>query len=253
MKSGLPDEVVHEVRNQLAVLRANLEAFADGKIVPDQAHLRSLLQTIGELDRLVGDLRTTGPTAGAPIRAERIDVCELLSREYQAMEAVAAEEDVRLSIHRCAHVNEACSHFFGDPTRVGQIVKNVLLNALRYTPAGGSVQVDCSRAADQVQITITDSGPGIGRDESRQVFDPGFRGAASAARRGSGYGLAVVKDLVERQGGSVTFEQAAPSGARFTVRLPGTAPHDGPPSDACAHCSHAFTPPSYERNPSGLE
>jgi len=224
MKHDSFDEIMHEIRNQLTVIRANLEAFADGKLAPDQAHIQALLQTTAELEALLGDLRAAEPAADAPIRPTRINVCELLSREYRAMEAVAAEKNVQLSVHRCPHANAACTQFFGDPTRVGQIVKNVLLNAVRYTPSGGSVSVDCSRAADQLQIAIADSGPGIERGESRHVFEPGFRGAAAAGSPGSGHGLAVVKDLVERQGGSVRFEGAMPNGALFTVKLPGAAP-----------------------------
>ncbi len=177
-----------------------------------------------------------------PVRAGHINVCELLNREYSAMDAVARARGVSVSIHRCEVPAAECMHFFGDPGRIGQIIKNVMLNAIRYTPKGGSVTIDCERHADQLEVRIADTGPASPKKTPDASSSPAFRGSASQATDGSGYGLAVVKQLVEAQGGSVVGgQQRLAGGAMFTVRLPGVAP---PMLRACARVAGWHEPPS---------
>ena len=215
--------VMHEIRNQLAVARATLEAFIDGKIAPTAERLHSLAQTLTQLQALLDDLRAAKPEAALPPKPRRINVCVLLSAEFRSIEALAAGKRISLSITQCAHRAKACEEFFGDPVRIGQIVKNVLLNAVRYTPVGGAIAVDCSRAADELQVTISDTGPGISADDAGRIFETGYRGkgAAAADKHGEGYGLAVVRRLVEEQGGVVTLASDLGHGAAFTIKLPG--------------------------------
>jgi signal transduction histidine kinase len=229
-------ELIHEMRNELAVARANLEGLVDGKLVPTRERLLGILQALSQLEALVEDVRACEPDVTMPVRPAQINVCELLDHEYGAMEAVARARGVAVSVQRCAVPTAECLHFYGDAARIGQIVKNVLLNAIRYTPKGGVVKVDCSRRADHLEVRISDSGPGISEREREQVFQPGFRGAAAAGTPGSGYGLAVVKELVEAQGGTITASAASPHGASFSVRLPGTVPGD---DSLCASCRSA--------------
>lgn len=222
-------ELIHEMRNQLSVAQANLEAFIDGKLSPTAERLESVVQTLRHLEQLIKDLHTLHPGAAGEERAlatalAEINVCDLLQHEYASIEGVATEKGVKLSIFRCAHPNAACQHFYGDPTRIGEIVSNVLLNAVRYTPPGGTIFVDCARRADELQVTIADEGPGITAGEAKRIFEPGYRGAA-ATREGSGLGLAIVKELVEAQGGSIRLDPDTPRGARFVVRLPGRLPY----------------------------
>ena len=117
---------------------------------------------------------------------------------------------------------EPCTQFYGDPVRIGQIAKNILLNALRYTPPGGTITIDCLHPGDELQIRIADSGPGVKADEASAIFQSGYRGSAALGKEGSGHGLAIVKQLVEEQGGSVNLSSENASGATFTVKLPGT-------------------------------
>jgi two-component system, OmpR family, sensor histidine kinase BaeS len=231
-------ELIHEMRNELAVARANLEGLVDGKLAPTRERLLGIIQALSQLDGLIEDVRELGLEAAMPVKAGHVNVCELLNREYSAMEAVARARDVSVSINRCSVPAAECLHFFADPRRIGQIVKNVMLNAIRYTPKGGSVRIDCERQADQLEVRISDSGPGLTREDSSHVFESGFRGAASQQTEGTGHGLAVVKQLVEAQGGTVTASSASPGGATFTVRLPGVAPAA---ADMCASCRLAHT------------
>ena len=222
-------ELIHEIRNQLAVARANLEAFADGKLEPSRERLESLLQTISHLERLTSDLTqpdgaarsTTAPATAKPqIQRSHINVCGLLFREFNAMDALAKQKKIALSVTRCAAASPSCLHFYGDPDRIGQIVHNVLLNAVKYTPEGGKIHIDCSRRADQIDVMVEDTGTGINARDLEHVFELGFRGNAGRGASGSGYGLAISKELVEAHGGSIEVAHSSPSGTRFIVTLP---------------------------------
>jgi signal transduction histidine kinase len=235
-RDGSLPEVIHELRNQLSVATANVEAFIDGKLPPTTQRLENVLQTLRQMEKLIKDLRVSPPAADAapaPTTAAltEINVCMLLEREFASMEAVALEKKISLSVFRCPHPNAACQHFYGDPGRIGQIVKNVLLNAVRYTPSGGTISVDCRRRADELQVTIADNGPGVNSADAGHIFEAGFRGTAGD-EAGSGLGLAVVKELVEIHGGSIRLEPESKRGASFILRLPGRLPDRGSPASS---------------------
>jgi signal transduction histidine kinase len=229
-------ELVHEMRNALAIARANLEGLVDGKLAPTPERLLGIIQALSQLQALVDDVGSRETAVGMALKPSVINVCELLDREYRAMEPVARARDVAVSINQCSVPAQECLHFYGDAARIGQIMKNVLINAIRYTPRGGSISVDCTRRADQLEVRIADTGPGIDAADRDRIFDAGFRGAATANTSGSGYGLAVVKQLVEEQGGGIETSAATPHGAVFTVRLPGKVPAG---ADVCAGCKIA--------------
>jgi signal transduction histidine kinase len=211
------------MRNELAVARANLEGLIDGKLQPTHDRLLGIIQALNQLDALIDDLRRTKAEVAMRARPMLVNVCELLTREYAAIDAVANVKNVKLSIHRCAVPSPKCMQFYADPDRIGQIAKNVLLNAIRYTPKGGTVTVDCSHNGDRLQVRISDSGPGLSEEDREKVFRLGYRGTASAGTSGSGYGLAVVKKLVEEQGGTLSIADVSEHGAAFTVSLPGSS------------------------------
>jgi two-component system, OmpR family, sensor histidine kinase BaeS len=215
------EALIHEMRNELAVAKANVEGLLDGKLAPTRERLLGIIQALTQLDALIDDLRLATPGAAMPSRASLINVCELLNHEYNAIDAIAKMKNIKVSIHRCSVSSAQCKQFLGDPARIGQITKNVLLNAIRYTPKGGSVEVDCSRHGGQLQVRISDTGPGVSKEEAEAVFTPGYRGTASGGTQGSGYGLAVVKQLVEEQGGTIAVSSDGVHGATFTVCLPG--------------------------------
>jgi two-component system sensor histidine kinase BaeS len=218
------DALIHEMRNELAVAKANLEGFVDGKFEPTRERLLGILQALNQLDALIEDVRRARPAAAMSAAPRLINVCELLTREYSAVDAVAGVKNIKLSIHRCGIRSAKCMQFYADPARIGQIAKNVLLNAIRYTPKGGTVSIDCSHSGDQLQVRISDTGPGVREEEREAVFQAGYRGAAGVHTPGSGYGLAVTKQLVEEQGGSIRVDSVDEHGAAFTVRLPGEVP-----------------------------
>jgi two-component system sensor histidine kinase BaeS len=215
--------VLHEIRNHLAVAIANVEAFRDGVLEPSPKRLAAVLQALGEVEVLLREL-SPGKALSRPALATRsrsINVCDVISNEVLAFEAAAAEHQINFCVEQCSMHAPACLNFAGDPVRVAEIVNNVVSNAIRYTPRGGRIDVDCRPAGNALTLTVTDGGPGVRNDELVKIFEAGFRGAASAETDGSGEGLALVKRFVQEHGGTIEVENVANRGARFTVRLPG--------------------------------
>jgi signal transduction histidine kinase len=109
-----------------------------------------------------------------------------------------------------------------------QLVSNLVGNALKFTPAGGEVRIQLAEAADEVVITVSDTGPGIPADELPRIFERFYRGTnvGEARASGSGLGLAISRSIVEMHGGSIDVASVEGQGATFVVRLPraGTQP-----------------------------
>lgn len=216
--------VVHEIRNHLAVAMANVEAFRDGVLEPSPKRLAAVLQALGEVEILLREL-SPGAMAQQPTlatHARPINVCDVVTNEVLAFEAAATEHRIAFRVQHCTAHDPACLNFAGDPVRVAEIVNNVVSNAIRYTPPGGQIDVDCRRSGGALTLTVTDGGPGVQDDELAKIFESGFRGAASTRTQGSGEGLALVKQFVEQHGGTIEVDNVAGRGARFTVSLPGT-------------------------------
>ncbi len=209
------------MRNHLAIAIANIEAFNDGHLEPTPARLGAVLQALREVGRLFGDLRGDEPSEMRSNFRE-IDVCNLIANEATAMEATARERGVGLAVHRCPEVHPACHAFLGDPGRIAQIVNNIMANAIRYSPRGGQVVVDCRRDAEELVFSVSDDGPGIAPSEVPYIFESGFRGSAARGTRGSGIGLALVKSLVEEHAGSIDIVSPPGSGTTFIVKMPGS-------------------------------
>jgi signal transduction histidine kinase len=219
-------KVVHEIRNHLAVAIANVEAFRDGVLEPSPQRLAAVLQALGEVETLLREL-TPGQMSSEPALAthrRRINVCDVIANEVLGFEAIATEHQIAFRVQQCTAHDPACVNFAGDPVRVAEIVNNVVSNAIRYTPPGGRIDVDCRPSRGTLTLVVTDGGPGVRSDEVGRIFEAGFRGTASAGTPGSGEGLALVKRFVQEHGGTVVVDNVADRGARFTVRLPGTPP-----------------------------
>ncbi len=214
---------MHEIRNHLAVAVANVEAFRDGVLEPTGPRLAAVLQALHEASVLLHDVPSGTATPHLEVATQTIDVCDVITNEVLGLEASAKERGVAFRVLQCATHEAGCSAFTCDPVRIGEIVNNVVSNAIRYTPRGGSVEVDCRPTAGAITLSVTDDGPGVDREDAARIYEPGFRGSASRDTQGSGLGLALAKRFVEEHGGSIEMQNVDGHGARFTVRLPGTA------------------------------
>jgi two-component system sensor histidine kinase BaeS len=208
-------DVGHELRTPLAVLQGNVEAILDGVHEPDAAHLNAILEETRVLSRLVEDLRTlTLSEAGTlALHPEPTDLAVLVGEVVGSFEAAAAVGGVAVT----GKVDEDVPLLEVDPVRVREVLVNLVANALRHTPAGGTVDVLAGLDGGSVAVVVRDTGVGIEPGLLSQVFD---RFAKAPESRGSGLGLAIASGLVEAHGGTITVTSALGEGSTFRFTLP---------------------------------
>ncbi len=216
LRRALTADVAHELRTPVTILRAQCEAILDGVETPSQQQVASLHEEVLRLGRVIEDLETLASAEAAGIRLDRttVNVTALLEETVGLVAPQFAAGEVEL-VTRLEPAVVA-----GDPLRLEQIVRNLLSNALKFTPPGGTVEIDLVDRGEQVELTVTDSGIGIPAAELPHVFDRFWRGTNGRSAAGSGVGLAVVAELVRAHHGDVTAASEQGRGAVFTVRLP---------------------------------
>ena len=210
-------DVSHELRTPLAVIQGNVEALLDGVYPPDEAHLRPILDEIGVMERLVDDLRTLSlaESGALPLHREATDVPTLLEDVAAAHRARAAAARVELRVEPAPDLPVIDI----DPVRMRQVVSNLVDNAIKVMPDGGSVTLSAAAGDGALSIEVSDDGPGIPADLLGTVFD---RFSKSAESRGSGLGLAIARAIVTAHGGTIaaTSDPAARRGTTIRVVLP---------------------------------
>jgi signal transduction histidine kinase len=218
----LVHDVAHELRTPLTTLRCQIEAIEDGLVPPDAAVLGSLHQEVALLGRLVDDLQELALATAGRLALDPVTV-ELASEVERAVRAIGAGGAASLAIEIQVPGGLRAS---ADPARLQQILRNLLANARRHTPAGGKVRVT-ARALDdrRVEVAVEDEGPGIPPEHLPHLFDRFYRVDPSRTRTtgGTGLGLAIVKQLVEAHGGRVGADSGPPrpeGGSRFWFTLP---------------------------------
>jgi signal transduction histidine kinase len=210
-------DVSHELRTPLTVVQGNIEAMLDGVHEADEAHLAAILEETRVLGRLVDDLRTVAlsESGSLPLHREPTDLSIVVTDAVAAFRpaADAAGIDLRLEIADEIPLLDV------DPVRVREVVSNLVANALRHTPAGGSIGIDSRVEAGgrDVAVSVRDSGSGIEPELLPHVFD---RFVKSAGSRGSGLGLAIARGLVEAHGGTIDVVSAPGEGSTFRFRIP---------------------------------
>ncbi len=210
-------DLSHEVRTPMTILRGNLEELIDGIEEPTPERLASLHEEVLRLDGLVEQLDTLG-RAGAAVREpdrEPVDLAELTAAALEALTPQLAAK--RLAVRRDLTPIVAR----GDRVKLGQVVANLLSNALKFAPERGSIEVTVAPlASDEVALVVADDGPGMPPEERDRAFNRFWRGSAATGVAGRGIGLAVVDEIVHAHGGTVTIDEGPRGGARFTVTLP---------------------------------
>jgi signal transduction histidine kinase len=208
-------EVSHELRTPLTVIQGNVEAMLDGVYPADREHLERVRAETRQLERLIDDLRTVSlaETGQLPLQREPTDVDALAREAVQAFEADAQSADVSLVMDIPPDLPELDV----DGRRIRQVISNLIANALRHTPAGGSVTVSASATESGVRLQVADTGLGMSQDAVDHAFERFWRAGESA---GAGLGLAIVRDLVTAHGGTVSIESQLGKGTRVSVDLP---------------------------------
>jgi two-component system, OmpR family, sensor kinase len=217
----------HELKNPLTAMRAasaNVSAAGPGE---DQAAgLRSIEEQVLRLSRLTADLRKIADVESGTLERRPVDVTALLeeavdiAREQPAAEALALSLDLPRAPWPLPRIP-------GDWELLSLVVGNLLDNAVKYTPAGGRVEVRAREAAGEVVVEVADTGRGIAAEDLPHIWEELYRSPRARTVPGSGLGLALVRAVVERHGGTVAAESRVGRGTVVRVRLPAGAAGDG--------------------------
>jgi len=209
-------DISHELRTPLAVLQGNLEGMLDGVYSRDDAHLSLILEETKILARLIEDLRTFALAESLGLRLAKTptDLTGIAADAIASFQTQAEAAGVMLRLD--ADPNLPLAEI--DPARILQVLNNLVSNALRYTPAGGTVRVRCT-AGDpgQAVLSVEDTGTGIPAEELPHVFDRFYKSKDS---RGTGLGLAIAKSLVGAHGGEISAQSIPGQGTTIRFTLP---------------------------------
>lgn len=215
LRRAFSADVAHELRTPLMILRSQIEGIQDGVVALDAEALDSLHEEALRMGRLVADLETlaSAEAAGFSLLPTPTRLRPLIEDATKEFAGIAEERDVDLRTSLTDVEAEV------DPTRIRQVVANLLSNALKFTPPGGSVTISLARDGGDALIAVSDTGAGIPPDERARIFDRFYRGQTARAG-GSGIGLTVARELVVAHGGSVSVTSELGGGSTFRVRLP---------------------------------
>ncbi|HUJ65765.1 MAG TPA: ATP-binding protein [Acidimicrobiales bacterium] len=225
LRRALVADVAHELRTPVAVIQAETEALSDGITEPSVEALASLHEEAVRLARLVEDLQTlaAAQAAGLELTRRPLDLGRVATDAAQSLAGRLRAGHIQL------RQDLPPTPAVGDPHRLHQVVLNLLTNAIKFTPGGGTVVVRTFADGAEAVLEVTDSGPGVPDSERQAIWERFYRGRAGRAGAGSGIGLAVVKELVDAHGGTVGLECPPGGGARFIVRLPVSVPEETSP------------------------
>lgn len=214
-------DVAHELRTPLATVQGYVEGIGDGVLESDSETWSVVRVELRRLGRLVDDLQmvSRAEERQLDLHIEPIAPATLVET---AMQAAAPAYSVK-GVHLERHVEPEVPVVDVDADRVGEVLANLLENALRHTPGGGRVDVTATRRGPEVEISVADSGEGIEPEHLERIFERFYRAdrARTRARGGSGIGLTIARAIIEAHGGRLRAESGgAGRGARFVIHLP---------------------------------
>ncbi len=226
LERRLVTDVAHELRTPLMAIQSTVEAMIDGVFEPDAERLETLNSEVRRLSRLVDALLKLSrlENRSNPVEFSKVDLTELIETIVTNHQAYVADAGLTLEYHHDPHV-----FVYGNADMLRQATANLISNAVRYTPEGGTITVMVQKGDIMGQIMVKDTGIGLTPEEAKMVFarfwraDPG----RTRATGGLGIGLSVVKEIVDRHRGWVRVEGRPNEGACFTIYIPLYNEHDG--------------------------
>ncbi|MFJ9759896.1 sensor histidine kinase [Streptomyces sp. NPDC101149] len=226
-RKAMVSDIAHELRTPLTNIRGWLEVTRDGLLDVNPDLIAALHDEALLLQHIIDDLRdlATADAGTLQLHREPIRTDELVAQAVSAHSARAESSGIRLHAH-----TDPGLWLDADPVRMRQALGNLISNALRHTPAGGTVTVTAWPADDLAVLSVEDTGSGIAAEDLPHVFERFWRAEKSRSRHtgGSGLGLSIVRQLVEEHGGTVTADSSPGDGAVFTLWLPRADQPDGP-------------------------
>lgn len=220
LRKRLTADVAHELRTPLTSLSSHLEAMMEGLWEPTYSRLSSCFEEVKRLGTLVADLEQLArmESENLVLKKSKVDLLNLVQIVSDTMNGELVKRNLSFDLEGTPVMVEA------DKDRISQVVANLLSNAMKYTPEGGSVKVVVSETPNEGIIKVSDNGIGIPERELALVFERFYRSDKSRDRKtgGAGIGLAIVKSIVTAHGGNVVAESTLEKGSSFTVSLPKT-------------------------------
>ncbi len=218
LRKRLTGDVAHELRTPLATLQTHLETMIDGIWEPTTERLESCHEEILRISRLVMDMEKLAHYEGDMLVLEKAEfpVEPFLMRIIQTFEMTFNQKGIQ-TILDCDD-----SILYADKDKLSQVIINLLSNALKFTPADGSITLSARREKNQITLRITDTGIGIPVKDLPHVFERFYRADVSRNRTtgGSGIGLTLAKAIVDAHGGSITVHSDEGKGSSFLIHLP---------------------------------
>lgn len=223
LRRQMTADIAHDLRTPLNVISGYLEAMQDGTLKPTPARFEAMSQETQLLRRLVEDLRTLSLADAGELKLvyQSIPARELLEQVQQSFEPLALEQGVKLAVD--AHEN--LPNLRVDRERMVQVLANLVANALRYTPSGGTVTLAAHERDGGLQISVRDTGSGIPADKLPNIFERFYRVEESRTENQgeSGLGLAIAKSIVEAHKGTIAAESRIGAGTSITITLKNAA------------------------------
>jgi signal transduction histidine kinase len=220
LRKKLTSDISHELRTPLSTIQSYLEAFRDGVLPPDEKHLTAILEESIRLGGLITDLQRLAE-AEYSRRAAQFELLPLnafLAAETERYRPLMKRKDISLVLE----LPDEEVAVQADKGLLGQVLANLLINAAKYTPAGGQVTISLTAADGEAVIAVADTGSGIAAEHLPHIFERFYRVDPSRTRAtgGSGIGLAIVRELTEAMHGRVTVESTPGKGSCFRLYLP---------------------------------
>jgi two-component system, OmpR family, sensor histidine kinase BaeS len=227
-RRNLTADIAHELRTPLHIIQGNLEGILDGVYQPSPEHIDNTLDETRLLTRLVNDLQTLSlaETGQLPLHPTRFRLGDLIQDLTVSFSSQAASQGIDLKTNLSNPNQELTADF----DRLNQVMSNLIANALRHTPKGGTVSIETGYGSSKersVRVSVADTGTGIPAEDMPYIFDRFWRGDRSRSDRTySGLGLAITKQLVHAHGGTIEAQSDVGLGSNFIIELPEHF-HDG--------------------------
>ena len=226
MKDQFVSSVSHELRTPLTSIVGYQELLLDGEageLSEDQEHFLGIIgRNCDRLTRLVDDILFVARVDAGRLSLDLqdIDIVDVVTKTVESARPVAARKDLTLKLD--AETDRLELH--ADPVRIGELLDNLMSNAIKFTPEGGVVTVVVARDDGTVHLEVKDTGVGIPPDEVQKLFERFFRASTSSVASGTGLGLSITKSIVEAHRGKIWVESTLGEGTTFLVDLPLQAP-----------------------------
>jgi two-component system, sensor histidine kinase and response regulator len=231
LRASFTSMLVHDLRSPLTVITAYLDMVQQPTVGPltdtQRRYLGKMGQAVTQMLRLIGEILDLSKIEAGKfsVRPEPMNLAAVVADTAERFKPGAIQKRVTLEVRRPGNPVMVSA----DPSRLDQVLMNLLSNALKFTPEGGTIRVEVTEADDEVDVAVHDSGMGIPPEEQPLLFEKFSQtGSGKSVQGGSGLGLVICRHLVEAHGGRIWVESEPGRGTRFAFRLPRTGPTAAP-------------------------